>query len=116
MMRIMRTWESQYLKGNEGQDCRHTNYTQAYPLLPSRSSCFVDSLIQLLVPFIKVYDCIFSLVVDVLNRRLLLDDSGLHVLKQLCEFDHLPLDLLNGFMTSLHSPQCRLRLASPVLG
>lgn len=57
---------------------------------------------------------LLGLVLDLLNRRFLLHDGGVDVLEQLCEFDHLSLDFLDGFVTALDGAEGGLGLASPV--
>lgn len=100
---------------NSGVRYRLTNDAQADPLLSPGRSRLVNGLVELLVSFIQVYDGILGFVVDVLYRGFLLNDGSFHVLEQLCELNHLSLDLLDGLVSALHSAQCRLRLPSSIL-
>lgn len=51
---------------------------------------------------------------DILDRRFLLHYSGIDVLEQLSEFDHLALNLLDGLVAALDGPKSGLRLPTAV--
>lgn len=51
---------------------------------------------------------VLPLLLDIYHGSLLLNNSSVHVLKELPELDHLFLNLLDSRVSSLYSAQCRL--------
>ena len=57
---------------------------------------------------------LLALLIDVDNCGLLLGDEHIHILVQLCELDHLSLDLRDGFVTVADLTKDRLRLSATI--
>lgn len=85
---------------------RLTNNPKAYPLLPPRRSCFDNGSIEVFISLVQIDDRVLCLLFGVLYSRLLRNDRRLHVLEELGELHHLPLNLLNSLVSALHDPQC----------
>ena len=67
------------------------------------SVCFCDMVINLVASLFDLHDC-----------GLLLDDSGLEILEELCECDHVALNLLNLVVTTSDAVGDRLSLATAI--
>lgn len=83
----------------------HTTDTQANPLLLACLAGSVDSHTNLLVTLIQVLDNLLTLLLNLSDSGLLLNNESVHVLEKLCELDHLLLDLLKSLVTVLNSAQ-----------
>lgn len=93
-------------RSDTGLETQHTEDAQANPLLLPRGPCLVDSLVELLVAIADVRDGFLPPLVDLLDRGFLFHDGGFHILEQLCQLDHLSLNLLDGLMSTLDGAQC----------
>ena len=78
---------------------------EAPPLLPARTASLLDSTTNLGVGLDDVFVDFLALLLNVLDERFLLLDDLIEVLEQLCELDHLLLNLLDGLVTLLHVTQ-----------
>lgn len=77
---------------------------QAPPLLAVSAPCLLDSTANLSVGLDNVGVDFLALLLDVLNEGFLLHDDLVQVLEQLCQLDHLSLDLLDGLVALLDVP------------
>ena len=81
---------------------RLTTNPEANPLLPPCRSCFDHGSIEMLVSLIEIDHRVLRLIFNVFYSRLLRNDSRFHVLEELGQLDHLPLNLLNGLVPALN--------------
>lgn len=127
MMMMMRTVrcsdqhvDSHMICGPSGEETRRcgenalTGDTQAVPLLPVTGARTDNGSVDLLVGLDDVVAHFLALLLNVLHKRLLLDDDLVQILEQLCQLNHLLFDLLNLLVTALDRAQRRLRLSPAV--
>jgi hypothetical protein len=114
MTMMMRTRTCQYKASSGTYVSKLTADEQAPPLLAVSAPGFLDGATNLRVRLDDVGVDLLTLLLDVLNEWLLLHDNLVEVLEQLCQFDHLSLDLLDGLVALLDVPQARLGLAATV--
>jgi hypothetical protein len=87
---------------HNGDDDDNDNADEkAPPLLATSAARFCDGSADLCVRLDDVLVNLLALLLDILDKRLLLHDNLIKVLEELCELDHLLLNLLNGFVALL---------------
>jgi len=91
-----------------------TANTQADPLLLSRSLGAYNRFAHLDIAGLKMCTRVHCLLLDILNRRLLLHNRLVEVLKQLLQLDQLTFDLLDRVVSLLHISQRRLSLPTAI--
>ncbi|KAI6761185.1 hypothetical protein HG531_001738 [Fusarium graminearum] len=84
---------------------RREGMTAADPLLLASLAGSVDSHTNLLVTLVKVLDNLLTLLLNLGDGSLLLNNESVHVLEELCQLDHLLLNLLKGLVTVLNGAQ-----------
>lgn len=82
-----------------------TTDTQADPLLLASLASCVDGDANLLVTLIEVLDDLLSLLLNLSDGNLLLNDQCVHILEELGELNHLLLNLDKGSVTILDSAE-----------
>ena len=100
----------QISKGDQQFDKpKPTEDTEADPLLPPSSPCFLDSSVEVVDSFPYIIVDYYALLFYISDGRILLDDQSFQVLEELGEFHHLLFDLLDILMSSpdvLRDPLC----------
>lgn len=91
-----------------------TNDTQADPLLLASRLRSDDGSADLFIALIEVLDGLLGLLLDVGDGNFLLNNEGIHVLEQLCQFNQLLLDLCQLNLSVLDGVQHGLCLALSV--
>lgn len=76
---------------------------QTPPFLPVAASGCFNTGIQLRIGFVDVLYNLLALLIDLLDRFLLLHNVFIDLREELSEFFHLPFDLLDSFMAALDS-------------
>lgn len=111
MATIQVSSEFQHKQQNRDQ---HTNNTEANPLLLPGSPGSCDSHGNLLIALVEVLDNLLTLLLNLYNGGILLDDQGIEILHKLEQLRHLLLNLEQLLVAVLNSAECRTSLALSV--
>lgn len=102
------------IKWSKEERGERTNDPETQPLLPPCAPRVFDRSVDLRVSLLDILMDFLALLIDLFKGRVLLDDRLVNILEELCQFDHLAFDFLNGFMAALDSAESGLGLAATV--